>query len=169
MVWLAVAALPHPSVAVHVRVTENSFAQRPGACTSLNVSWAVPLQSSVATTIECPATPSFATASATDACDASPRLSFDDRTTAGSCPGQYSITRTWTATDACGNTSTASQVINVADHTAPVVSCPNDTTVGACQNPVYFSVQANDACGGPVSIVATPASGSNFPVGDNIV
>ncbi|HEY6196407.1 MAG TPA: HYR domain-containing protein [Candidatus Eisenbacteria bacterium] len=121
------------------------------------------------TTIECPATPSFATASATDACDASPRLSFDDRTTAGSCPGQYSITRTWTATDACGNTSTASQVINVADHTAPVVSCPNDTTVGACQNPVYFSVQANDACGGPVSIVATPASGSNFPVGDNIV
>src|ERR1051326_5181743 len=48
MVWLAVAALPPPSVAVHVRVTENSFAQRPGACTSLNVSWAVPLQSSVA-------------------------------------------------------------------------------------------------------------------------
>ncbi len=120
-------------------------------------------------TIECPATPSFATPSVTDACDPNPRLSFEDRTAAGSCPGQYSVTRNWTAVDACGNTSIASQVITVRDQTAPVVSCPSDITVGACQNPVSFSLQANDACGGPVTIVATPASGSTFPVGDNLV
>src|SRR5947207_147370 len=48
MVWLAVLALPHASFAVHVRVTENSFGQRPGACTSLNVRSTAPPQSSLA-------------------------------------------------------------------------------------------------------------------------
>src|SRR5260221_7781216 len=89
-------------------------------------------------TIECPATPSFATPSVTDASDPNPRLSFEDRTAAGSCPGQYSVTRNWTAVDACRNTSTASQAITVRDQPAPVVSCPTDITVGACQNPVSF-------------------------------
>src|SRR5258708_28956997 len=48
MVWLAVLALPHASVAVHVRETENSFGQRPEACTSLNVRSTAPPQSSLA-------------------------------------------------------------------------------------------------------------------------
>src|ERR1051325_4485851 len=46
--WLAVLALPHPSVAVHVRVTTDSFGQRPGAWASLNVSVTAPPQSSLA-------------------------------------------------------------------------------------------------------------------------
>jgi hypothetical protein len=120
-------------------------------------------------TIECPATPSFATASATDACDPSPRLESKDVTTPGTCAGQYSVTRTWTATDACGNASTASQTIRVVDTTGPVVTCPADITIGVCQNPVPFEIKAEDACGGPVTVVATPPSGSTFAVGDNLV
>src|ERR1051325_2920559 len=46
--WLAVLALPHPSVAVHVRVTTDSFGQRPGAWATLNVSVTAPPQSSLA-------------------------------------------------------------------------------------------------------------------------
>src|SRR5690625_7410552 len=29
--------------------------------------------------------------------------------------------RTWTATDACGNTTTATQIVEIIDHTAPVL------------------------------------------------
>ena len=43
-------------------------------------------------------------------------------TTSGACPGNYSVTRTWTATDDCGNFSTASQTITVQDTTAPVIA-----------------------------------------------
>src|SRR5205809_3488759 len=59
------------------------------------------------TTIECTATPSFATPTATDACDPRPTLTFADVTTAGSCPQNHDVTRTWTAADHCGNSSTA--------------------------------------------------------------
>src|ERR1043166_7044159 len=48
MAWLAVLALPHASVAVHVRVTMDSFGQRPGAWVSLNVRVTAPPQSSLA-------------------------------------------------------------------------------------------------------------------------
>src|SRR5439155_24761571 len=73
-------------------------------------------------TIECPASPSFATPTATDACDPAPSLTSADATTPGSCAGKYSVTRTWTAKDACGNSSTASQTVNVTDTAAPAIS-----------------------------------------------
>ncbi|RZJ72925.1 gliding motility-associated C-terminal domain-containing protein [Flavobacterium sp.] len=74
------------------------------------------------TTIDCPATPQFAQATATDNCAGAVTLTFVDATTAGSCPSAYSIVRTWTATDACGNTATATQTINVQDVTAPTIT-----------------------------------------------
>jgi len=36
----------------------------------------------------------------------------------------YTITRTWTASDPCGNTATCIQVISVEDTTPPVIVCP---------------------------------------------
>src|SRR2546423_5016703 len=83
-----------------------------------------------ASTINCPAMPVFAQATATDACDNNPALTSSDATTPGSCAGNYSVTRTWTATDQCGNSSTASQTINVHDVTAPVIaSLPPASTI----------------------------------------
>ncbi|MGH2666114.1 vWA domain-containing protein, partial [Flavobacterium sp.] len=73
-------------------------------------------------TINCPATPVFAQATATDACGSAFTLTFADVTTPGNCAGSYSVTRTWTAKDSCNNTSTASQTINVQDITAPVIA-----------------------------------------------
>ena len=81
-----------------------------------------------AQTIEFPATPVFSTPSATDACGPA-NLTFNDVTAPGTCVGSYSVTRTWTATDACGNPATASQTISVVDTTPPVISCPSNVTV----------------------------------------
>ncbi len=112
------------------------------------------------TTIACPATPNFATATATDACDPSVTLTFADVTTAGlpACPGNYSVTRTWTATDDCGNSSTASQTINVRDITAPVLSgCPSTAATYLCYEdvPPAPTVTATDSCDPSVPVVFT--------------
>jgi hypothetical protein len=45
-------------------------------------------------------------ASATDNCDPAPDVTYSDVTVASStCPQEYTINRTWTATDACGNST----------------------------------------------------------------
>ncbi len=48
---------------------------------------------------------------------------------AGACPQEYTITRTWIATDACGNSSTCLQTIVLDDNTPPSVECPGDLTL----------------------------------------
>ena len=76
-------------------------------------------------TVECDAVPATADVTATDNCDAAPVVTLEETITPGTCTGQYTITRTWTATDACGNSSSASQTINVTDTTAPELGdCP---------------------------------------------
>jgi hypothetical protein len=98
-------------------------------------------------TIECTATPMFATPTATDACDANVSLTFNDVTTPGACPQEYSVTRTWTATDDCGNTSMASQTITVKDTTPPtLIGVPANVTVECDAIPAPPTVTATDNC-----------------------
>ncbi|WP_338648448.1 gliding motility-associated C-terminal domain-containing protein [Flavobacterium sp. KS-LB2] len=85
-------------------------------------------------TINCPAKPEFAEANATDNVDISVSLTFDDVTTNGQCAGSYSITRTWTAVDDCGNSSTKSQTINVQDITSPTFTPPANITLSSGEN-----------------------------------
>src|SRR5204862_346309 len=102
----------------------------------------------VPTTIDCTSSPSFATATATDACGSAFTLTFADVTTPGACAGSYSVTRTWTATDDCSNSSTASQTINVQDITAPVIAAlPGVTTIDCPATPSFATATATDACG----------------------
>src|SRR5512135_603744 len=99
-------------------------------------------------TIDCPSTPVFAVATATDACGSAFTLTSSDVTTPGACARSYSVTRTWTATDACGNSSTASQTINVQDITAPVIAAlPAPSTINCPDAPVFAVATATDACG----------------------
>ncbi|MBF2709256.1 hypothetical protein, partial [Flavobacterium soyangense] len=89
-------------------------------------------------TINCPATPVFAIATATDNSGTVSSLTFADVTTSGTCAGSYSVTRTWTAKDACNNSSTASQTINVQDITAPVIAAlPATSTINCPATPVF--------------------------------
>ncbi|MDX1477566.1 MAG: CHRD domain-containing protein, partial [Saprospiraceae bacterium] len=83
-------------------------------------------------TIECdedssPAATGMATA--TDNCDPAPGITFSDAVTIGSCPQASTIQRTWTATDACGNSTSCVQLISIVDTTPPMISCPADVTV----------------------------------------
>src|SRR6187397_1593314 len=110
-----------------------------------------------AATIECPLTPSFGIPTASDACGAV-SITSTDASAPGTCANEYTLTRTFIATDACGNTATASQVITVEDNTAPVfTSVPVAATIECPLTPSFGIPTASDACGA-VSITSTDAS-----------
>ncbi|WP_437127410.1 HYR-like domain-containing protein, partial [Maribellus mangrovi] len=79
-------------------------------------------------TVECDNIPNPANVTATDNCDADVTLTFTEARTEGDC-GLILIERTWTATDACGNVASCTQLIKVEDTTPPVIVCPPDVTV----------------------------------------
>lgn len=89
------------------------------------------------------------------------------------CTNKYTITRTYKATDVCGNSAQCTQIITVNDVTAPVITCPSNITVtspiGSCSAVVNFTPTATDNCSGAVTIVSVPASGSTFPLGTTTV
>src|SRR5690606_13736382 len=92
--------------------------------------------------------------SATDNCGDVITAMGVDATTPGSCPNSYSIVRTWTFTDACGNTSSVSQNITVNDDIAPVApEAPADVTV-ACESEIPANVEltATDNCGDSITV-----------------
>src|SRR5678810_833163 len=107
-------------------------------------------------TIECTATPSFTAPTATDACNAVTVNNLGDVTTASGCT--TTITRSWDATDACGNHSvTVSQTITITDNTPPVITCPPPQTSCATSSN-YFTIPllvASDNCSGTLSIAFT--------------
>jgi hypothetical protein len=75
-------------------------------------------------------------------------------------------------TDIHGNTATNTFHVTVNDTEAPIVTCPANIVqaVDAGQHyaTVSFSPTATDNCG-VSNVVATPASGSHFPAGTNVV
>lgn len=126
------------------------------------------------TSAECDDVPAPAAVTATDACDASPMVSLDEATVEGDCPDDFTLTRTWTATDACGNSASADQSIEVSDTTPPDVTCPADQLGLACNSDTSpassgeatgsdncgdvtlgFSDDTTPGCGDTVSIART--------------
>jgi len=63
------------------------------------------------------------------------------------CPQAFDIVRTWTATDYCGNTATATQTVHVVDTTAPVLTIPADYTANCEDELVFEDASAEDNCG----------------------
>jgi len=94
-------------------------------------------------------------ATASDNCDNAPAITFNDSIASGSCPQERTVTRTWTGTDDCGNASSCVQVITVVDSTAPVITCPADTTVN-CEDDSSSAgtgtATASDNCDNEVTI-----------------
>ena len=77
------------------------------------------LTAPVDTIVECDAIPAPASLTATDNCDPAPSVSFSEQSI-GACLARATLTRTWTTSAACANTSTAVQIITVQDTTPPV-------------------------------------------------
>src|SRR6185436_2233574 len=111
-------------------------------------------------TIDCPATPVWGNATASDACDQTVDVVVVSTTPSGSCPTVN--TRIWRATDDCGNTSTCSATISVRDITAPSITCPANQTIDCPATPVWGNATASDACDQTVdvTVVSTTPSGS---------
>ena len=65
-------------------------------------------------------------ASAVDNCDPAPVVTFSEVKIDCPCPGTYTLERTWTATDRCGNSSVETQTIEVEDTTPPEVEESRD-------------------------------------------
>jgi hypothetical protein len=77
-----------------------------------------------------------------------------DSAPSGLCGG--AVTRTYRATDVCGNSSECTQLITVNDTLPPVITCPEGLTV-QCVGDVPpadpAQVVATDACGGLVTVI----------------
>jgi hypothetical protein len=72
------------------------------------------------------------------------------------CTNRYTITRTYQVADECDNTASCSQVITVADNTAPSITCPVAVTVQCASQvpaPGIGGVVSVDNCGGATTVV----------------
>jgi hypothetical protein len=144
-----------------------------------------------APTITAPANKTFYTGANATSCSVTVSDSdLGSATASDNCPG-VTVTRdggnvfplgnttvTYTAHDAHGNTSTATQTVTVIDNTPPVVAKPADITVYLPLNTTATSMAvtypnplttATDNCAGTIQITANPISGSTFSVGPHTV
>jgi M6 family metalloprotease-like protein len=93
---------------------------------------------------------------ATDNCDDNPTVTFADLVASDpSCSVEKTITRTWSAADACGNVNSCSQVITVEDTTAPVIACNAPATITPPDAPISFTASATDNCDTNPSVAVT--------------
>ncbi|MCC6726955.1 MAG: gliding motility-associated C-terminal domain-containing protein, partial [Saprospiraceae bacterium] len=104
--------------------------------------------------------PSAAAVTATDFCDLVVPVIFSENITGNPTTGCFSITRTWSATDDCGNIVTDSQVINIYDNTPPLLNgVPGNLTID-CTTPVpaAAAVTASDLCDAVLPVTLTEAT-----------
>ncbi len=106
-------------------------------------------------------------ATATDGCDPSPVISYEDVITPGSCVGNFTITRTWKAKDAANNEATCVQTITVQDTTNPSITCVANKTVQCGDSWTFDEPSSSDGCGFTTNLVLTtitnaPPCGNTF-------
>jgi len=112
----------------------------------------------------------FAGGSAADTCSGPPTVTHvDDVVSHQTCPNCYTLTRTYRATDGCGNSATCDQIITVQDTTPPTIhDCPVDILTNAnvvsCSAVVTWAAPTvTDNCAGSTILqTAGPPSGSTF-------
>jgi hypothetical protein len=94
----------------------------------------------------------------TDNCDGAGEVIGVDVSDGLNCP--ETITRTWSYTDACGNTASVSQIITVDDTQAPVIAAPPGPATYQCVSavppPGYLTW--TDNCGGTGQVLGVDVS-----------
>jgi hypothetical protein len=110
------------------------------------------------TIVECDAVPAPAHVTATDNCPGVGNVNFTEQRINGNCISNYQLRRTWSVTDAHGNSTSAVQIITVRDTQAPSVTTPASDMTVECDgggNPAALNAwlasnggaAASDACG----------------------
>jgi len=155
----------------NVILTATNDEGAPGACTAIVTvkDTTPPVLSGVPAdaTVQCDSVPPPASVTATDNCDTNVVPNFNETRVDGSCTSNYTLSRTWTAVDHWGNKSSATQIIQVVDTTAPVIQ-----SVAAAPNllwppdhkmaKVAVTAKATDNCTTPVCKIISVMS--NEPV-----
>ncbi|MCB0763133.1 MAG: hypothetical protein KDB84_00395, partial [Flavobacteriales bacterium] len=104
-------------------------------------------------TVECTAIPKAPKVEAFDGCDPNVEVHLEETIIPGQCAGAYTLVRTWSATDNCGNNATMAQTITVVDTQGPVFQCiPQDITVDCYTIPAPIECTAVDACSDQVDV-----------------
>ena len=85
-------------------------------------------------------------ATASDNCNGAV-ISVESETIEGDAAGNYTVVRTFTATDDAGNSSSATQTITVQDTTAPELTVPADYTAECTDELTFADASATDNCG----------------------
>ena len=99
-------------------------------------------------TAECSDELDLSMPTATDNCD-EVNISVEEEMIAGDCANEYTLIRTFTASDDCGNASVATQTITVQDTTAPeFTSVPGDETIEFGMEVSDEMATATDNCDG---------------------
>jgi hypothetical protein len=112
----------------------------------------VPIISDI--TVECGTAPVLPNIVVTDNCDKNPAISFNEEvvTSAGLCNSK--VSRTWIATDRCGNSSVIKQIIWIKDSEAPVfVQTPASVTVDCSQMTNIVKPIVKDNCTDKITLI----------------
>ena len=112
--------------------------------------------------VECSQPWAFTEALAIDLCDGILPVSVvSTLTNAGSCPGNFSVTRTWRAVDACSNAATCSQTISITDTRPPTITCAPSEVVECSTQWVFTPPTATDLCDGTNVVIALVGTVTN--------
>src|SRR5213075_37481 len=133
----------------------NHSATRTQIITVVDTQGPVIGQAGADATVECTATPSFTAPTASDDCNGA-TVNLLTSTTTGTCTKV--ITRTWDATDACGNHSgTQTQIITVVDTQGPTIgNAGANATINCTTTPNFTAPTASDACSGATVQIVAP-------------
>src|SRR6185503_116570 len=110
------------------------------------------------------------TATASDNCSGVASITYTDANAPGTCAGNHVITRTWKATDNCGNFSTCAQTIAVTDTHGPVITCPSNKTNDCAASILPANTgtaTATDDCSGVASITYTDVNAPGACAGNH--
>ncbi|MDN3492085.1 T9SS type B sorting domain-containing protein [Winogradskyella bathintestinalis] len=105
-----------------------------------------------------------------DNCSTDLNATFTDNIIDGNCPGEFMITRTWSLTDDCNNTTTLVQTITVQDTAAPVFNemLPSDIDAECDAIPAADTLTATDSCG-TVEVTFEEETINGLCLGDYII
>lgn len=102
-------------------------------------------------TVDCSVLDALPLPDVTDDCGDNISVTFEDVIDGDGC--SYTVHRTYTATDLCGNSAQASTVIQVEDQTPPMIFGVGPNTMVQCGNiPDAANAYAIDQCGGEAQL-----------------